>query len=61
MQKRIHEIVEIENLKDMLKKSGELYGDRPAFKFKTDIEGNFDIITHSEFREMVDGLRNSIN
>ena len=38
MQKRIHEIVEIENLKDMLKKSGELYGDRPAFKFKTDEE-----------------------
>lgn len=38
MQKRIHETVEIKDLKDMLKKSGELYGDRPAYKFKTDVE-----------------------
>ena len=61
MQKRIHEIIEIKNLKDMLKKSGEIYGDRPAYKFKTEEEGKFDIITHKEFREMVDALRNSFN
>ena len=56
MQERIHEIVEIKDLKDMLKKSGELYGDRPAYKFKTDEEGKFDIITHKEVREMIDAL-----
>lgn len=38
MQKRIHEILEIRDLKDMLKKSGKAYGDRPAYKFKTDTE-----------------------
>lgn len=38
MQKRIHEFLEIRDLKDMLKKSGEIYGDRPAYKFKTDKE-----------------------
>lgn len=38
MQKRIHETMEIKDLKDMLKKSGEIYGDRPAYKFKTDVE-----------------------
>lgn len=61
MQERIHETIEIRDLKDMLKKSGEVFGDRPAYKFKTEVEGKFDIITHKEFREMVDGLRNSFN
>ena len=56
MQKQVHEIVEIKDLKDMLKKSGELYGDRPAYRFKTDVEGEFRIITHKEYREMVDDL-----
>jgi len=59
MQKRIHETIEITDLKDMLRKTGEVYADRPAYKFKTDIEDQFDVITHKEFREMVDGLRNS--
>ena len=56
MQERIHEIIEIKDLKDMLKKSGEVYGDKPAYKFKTEEQGKFDIITHKEFRDMVDGL-----
>lgn len=56
MQKRIHEIIEIKDLKDMLKKSGEIYGDRPAYLFKTEEEGKFDTITHKEFRHMVDSL-----
>ena len=56
MQERIHKIVEITDLKDMLKKSGELYGNRPAYKFKTEEPGKFDIITHKEVREMIDAL-----
>ena len=56
MQKRIHDIIEIKDLKDMLKKSGEMYADKPAYKFKTEVEGQFDIITHKEFRDMVNSL-----
>lgn len=59
MQERIHETIEITDLKDMLNKTREIYGDRPAYKFKTEVEDKFDVITHKEFREMVDGLRNS--
>ena len=56
MQKRIHDIVEIKDLKDMLKKSGEMFGNNAAYKFKTDKPGVFDIITHKEYRDMVDAL-----
>ncbi len=54
--KRLHSCVEINDLKDMLKKSGELYGDRPAYKFKTEVENEFRVITHKEFRYEVDCL-----
>ena len=30
------EELNIIDIKDMLKKTGDLYGDRPAYKFKTD-------------------------
>ncbi len=56
MQKRIHNIIEISDLKDMLKKTGELYGQYPAYKFKTDVEGEFSYITHKEYRDMIDYL-----
>lgn len=54
--RRIHSYLEIKDLKDMLKKSGELFGDKPAFKFKTDKENEFKIITHKEFRYEIDCL-----
>ena len=56
MQERIHEIIEITDLKDMLKKTGDIFEDRPAYKFKTETEGVFRYITHKEFRDMVDSL-----
>lgn len=37
MKEKLHKIVEITDLKDMLKRSGEMYGDRPAYKLKTNI------------------------
>ena len=43
-------------LKDMLKKSGEAFGDRPAYVFKTEEEGKFKEITHKEFREDINDL-----
>ncbi len=46
----------ITDIKDMLKKTGNLYGDRPAYKFKTDEPGIFKTISHKEVRDMADFL-----
>ena len=56
MRKPIHKFVEFKDLKDMLKKSGEKYGDRPAYMFRTDIPGKFREITHKEFRDEINAL-----
>ena len=50
MREPIHEFMKFENLKEMLIKSGEKFGDRPAYMFKTDEPGKFREITHKEFR-----------
>ena len=44
------------DLKDMLKQTGEAYGDRPAYIFKTEEKGKFRTITHKKFREEIDAL-----
>ena len=44
------------DLKDMLKQTGKIYGDRPAYIFKTEEKNKFRIITHSEFREQINEL-----
>ena len=44
------------DLKDMLKQTGEVYGDRPAYIFKTEEKGKFRTITHKEFRENINAL-----
>ena len=44
------------DLKDMLKQTGEIYGDRPAYVFKTEEKDKFRTITHSEFREQINEL-----
>lgn len=44
------------DLKDMLKQSGEAYGDRTAFMFKTETAEEFKIITHKEFRDEINAL-----
>jgi len=49
------EIVQITDLKDMLKKTNKLYGERPAYKIRIG-EGQYKIITHKEIRDMIDGL-----
>lgn len=56
MRKPIHKYMEFTDLKDMLKKSGEAFGDRPAYVFKTEEEGKFREITHKEFREDINYL-----
>ena len=56
MESRIHDFVEFKDLKDMIKKSKEMFGKRPAFKFKTEKEGEFRVITYTEFANEIDAL-----
>ena len=44
------------DLKDMLNQTGEVYGDRTAYIFKTEEKGKFRTITHKEFRENINAL-----
>ena len=44
------------DLKDMLNQTGEVYGDRPAYIFKTEEKGKFRTITHKKFRENINAL-----
>ena len=56
MREPIHDFMKFTDLKDMLEKSGELYGDRPAYVFKTEEEGKFREITHKEVRDDIKAL-----
>lgn len=56
MREPVHKMPKYENLKEMLEKSGQLYGDRPAYLFKTEEPGKFREITHKEFREDINCL-----
>ena len=49
------EIIPITDLKDMLYKTGEKYGNRSAYKIRVE-EGVYKTITHAEFRDMVNYL-----
>ena len=51
----LKQCIEVNDLKDMLKKTGEIYGDRPAYKIRI-AENNYKVFTHKEVREMIDGL-----
>ncbi len=56
MRKPNHKYMKFTDLKDMLKKTGEIFGDRPAYLYKTEEEGKFRTITHKEFREDINAL-----
>lgn len=56
MRKPIHKVEKYENLKEMLQKSGEAFGNRPAYKYKTETPGKFREITHNEFRKDINNL-----
>lgn len=55
MSKRIYDYLKINDLKDMLNKTGILYADRPAYKIKIE-EGKYQIYTHKEVRDMINNL-----
>lgn len=51
----MNKCIEITDLKDMLKKTGIEYGERPAYKIRI-AENKYKIYTHKEVRDMVDAL-----
>lgn len=52
----MREPLSVTNIKELLKETGKRYGDRPAYKFKTETPGEFKTISHREIRNMVDNL-----
>ena len=48
-------VLQVTDLKDMLNKTRELYGDRPGYKIKIG-EGQYKTYTHNEIRDMIDYL-----
>ena len=56
MRKPIYKCTEFKDLKDMLKKSGDKFGNRPAYIYKTDEPGKFKEITHKEFRDDINNF-----
>ena len=55
MSERLYDYLEITDLKDMLNKTKDLYGDKSAYKIK-DENGEYRVFTHREVRDMVDCL-----
>ena len=49
------EVIQVTDLKDMLNKTRELYGDKPGYKIKIE-KGKYKIYTHNEIRDMIDYL-----
>ena len=49
----------INSLKDMLEKSGKVYGSKTAYKIRKN-ENEYLEITHNEVRQMVDALGTSL-
>ncbi len=60
MREPIHKTEKYENLKEMLQKTGEKFGEKPAYKFKTQDPEKFTYITHKEFREDINSLGTSL-
>lgn len=58
MSKREKEIIEITDLKDMLSKTKQRYGNKIAYQIKIE-PGNYLELTHAEVRNQIDSLRNS--
>ena len=56
MREVIHEFEKFENLKDMLNKSTEKFGDKPAYVFKKKEIGKFREISYKQFKNDIDNL-----
>jgi len=56
MREQIYKNEGYSNLKEMLQKTGEKFGDRPAYIYKTEVEGKFREISHKQFRDEINSL-----
>ncbi len=54
MSEKLYKYQEVKDLKDMLKKSGEKYGDKIAYKIKKD--NRYKTYTHKQIRQMINCL-----
>ena len=59
MGKRLYEYTKIRDLKGMLNKSGEQYGDKLAYQIKIE-KNKYKYFTHKEVREMINALGTSL-
>ncbi len=57
MFERLYDYLKIKDLKDMLIKTNELYGQNIAYKIKVQ-ENKYITYTHKEVREMINAIRN---
>ena len=54
--KKLYEPQKFNNLKEIINNTKEKFGDRPAFKLKTDKEGEFKEITYNEYIDDINSL-----
>lgn len=55
-KKKLHKYRKITDLKDMINQSAQEFGDKPAFKYKTETQGQFDAITYKQFLDEINSL-----
>ena len=55
-KKKLHKFRKITDLKDMINQSAQEFGDKPAFKYKTETPGQFDAITYKQFLDEINSL-----
>ena len=55
-KKKLHKYRKITDLKDMINQSAQEFGDKPAFKYKTETPGQFDAITYKQFLDEINSL-----
>ena len=55
-KKKFHKYRKITDLKDMINQSAQEFGDKPAFKYKTETQGQFDAITYKQFLDEINSL-----
>ena len=55
MSERLYKTIQIDNLKDMLEKTGKLYSENIAYKIKLE-KGKYQTFTHKQVRDMINFL-----
>ena len=55
VSKKLYDVIEIHDLKDMLNQTKNKYGDKPAYQIKKK-DGSYQVLSHREVRDMVDDL-----